>query len=91
MTPEQRADLLRKRLGLTGQPPQTLRDLAEEYGITAERVRMIEHMHKTSAKCVCGLCRRDRLVAFFAEVMTDDEAREAADIASGKEIEELQA
>jgi hypothetical protein len=30
---------------------------------------------------------RDRLVAFFAEVMTDEEAREAADIASGKEFQ----
>jgi RNA polymerase primary sigma factor len=36
------ADVLRRRFGLGGQPAQTLREIAAEYGLSRERIRQIE-------------------------------------------------
>ncbi len=40
--PEREADVLRRRYGLRGVPPQTLAEVGEQLGITRERVRQIE-------------------------------------------------
>ncbi len=42
--PETQADVLRKRFGLDGNAPMTLRRIGEEYGLSRERVRQIEGM-----------------------------------------------
>jgi hypothetical protein len=41
--PEAEAAVLADRLGLFGQRPRTLGDIADEMGISRERVRLLEH------------------------------------------------
>jgi RNA polymerase primary sigma factor len=36
------ADVIRRRFGLDGPPPQTLREVGEEHGYSKERIRQIQ-------------------------------------------------
>lgn len=37
------ADILRRRFGIDGREPQTLREIASEYNLSRERIRQLEH------------------------------------------------
>lgn len=39
---ERTKDVLNRRFGLTGKPPQTLEEVAQDYGVTRERIRQVE-------------------------------------------------
>ncbi len=48
--PSKQADVLRKRFGLEGHNPMTLRSIGEQYGLSRERVRQIQGMGLASLR-----------------------------------------
>lgn len=48
--PDKQADVLRKRFGLDGNTPMTLRSIGEQYGLSRERVRQIQGMGLASLR-----------------------------------------
>ena len=51
MLPDRAAEILRRRVGLMDGRPHTLEEVAEEFGITRERVRQIENRHLRKHLC----------------------------------------
>ncbi|WP_433505421.1 sigma-70 family RNA polymerase sigma factor [Pseudonocardia halophobica] len=48
--PAREADILRRRFGFTGEPPQTFDEISRSYGVSRERIRQIEDKTMSSLR-----------------------------------------